>query len=216
MNDSLTRLIRLSKQIRQHHKNKRNVEAANFDPKDDDCQPLADTFEAYLGWRLSMSRFKLPDGFLKTRIRETMLARWRRISYHSSSLSRKTSEVPSEGSAIQGVEKDPRTRRPPTVLGSEALTSSQVARSHRGDKAPVSVGERSRVLTLGSSFKLRDEMQSKSPSKNTKSLVGVEASDFPLPPDCSPGSLEFTCPYCGDLQPIAMREQTAWRYVQGL
>lgn len=48
LDDNITRLIRISRQIREHQKAKTDAVAASYEPKDDKHQLLSDSFMAYL------------------------------------------------------------------------------------------------------------------------------------------------------------------------
>jgi uncharacterized membrane-anchored protein len=66
IDENITRLLRLSRQIREHRKAKTDALAVAFDPKDDNQSSIAGEFVQHLEWRLGTKKYSLPDGFPQT------------------------------------------------------------------------------------------------------------------------------------------------------
>lgn len=211
MDDSVTRLIRLSRQIREHQKHKTDAMAAVYEPLDDNDEILIDAFKAYLDWVLDESEQKLPKGFVKDRVRDTMLIRWRKLSYYSAG----------RGTAPIFLASGPKSQKvhvvqPPSVLlpvAGSVMPTTVVVTEPADSIAPELTVPRSHGLTLSTSFRPHEQPESIAHSKNTRSLMGIQAFRIPNPPESKPGSQGFICPYCRELQPQTMREQTSWRFV---
>lgn len=211
MDDSVTRLIRLSRQIREHQKHKTDAMAAVYEPVDDNDQSLINAFQAYLDWILDESEQKLPKGFVKDRVRDTMLLRWRKLSYYSAG--RGTAPILfASGPESQKVHAIHPSRVLSPVAGS-VMPTAMVVTEPADSIAPELTVARSHGLTLSTSFRPYEQPESIAHSKNTRSLMGIQAFQIPNPPESKPGSQGFICPYCRELQPQTMREQTSWQLV---
>jgi hypothetical protein len=209
IDEIITRLIRLSRQIREHQKIDRDAIAAKYEPRDKD-EPSLGSFTVHLDWRLNESRQKMRAGFMKNRMRATMMARWRRLSYYTERLTPNESwtaasdvlDQPPQGLDVSNhVFADMNTDLPTPAVGKGFI----------GGDLRSSTGPRSHGLTLSTGFQPHLERTSIAPSRNTKSLIGVRLSGFPDPPELLPASPEFRCPFCGILQPRSMVEPTSWR-----
>lgn len=213
IDDIITRLIRLSRQIRERQKIARDVIATEQEPEDDG-KPLADDFATHLDWRLDSSNQKMKDGFMKDRMRDTMTVRWRKMSYYAAHVSQKgpyitaekvTDHPPRESQVTEIVTTSSNIALPMPSAADQTLEPAR-------DYGTASAYSRSQGLTLTTSFRPQDDKGSIAPSsRNTKSLIGTQISEFPQPPESLPTCRGFFCPFCGLLQPQSMREQTSWR-----
>lgn len=212
INDTITRLIWISRQIREYRKKKTDDVAVSYEPKDNDERPLVDAFKQHLDFKLDQTKTKMPEGFMKTRMFKTMLMRWRRLSYYSA---RQPHAKPEPSAGERG---DPakcvQTAESLTVSSDkakEATSRIAAAKSGKGVGPSKSVASQSHAMTLSASFRPIGRPRSTASSWNPKSLFGVQAFDLPRPPDCPGGADSFTCPYCGDEQSRSVRESTNWR-----
>jgi hypothetical protein len=210
IDENVTRLFRLSGQTRRNRKTEENAQAAIYDPKDVDGQRLADGYKRHLEWRLNSSKQKMPDGFLKHRIRDTMMARWRRTSYYSTPKPLALVEAAAKDLVGQSV-VDVRQSGRLAPATDEQATTDQATKGLLRSRGSASTRPRSTGSTGSASSRLDELPRSLVSWKNMSSLDGMEDADFPEPPDPSLDSGEFTCPFCGDLQPHSMREQGPWR-----
>lgn len=211
IDDILTRLLRLSQQIREHRKAKTDAIAAVFEPKDDEQNPIASEFMQYLEWRLDSTNDKLPDGFLKRRIFATMMIRWRRMSFYSDRASHALQKLTTRSLASRPGNETSHPSRPSPSAIRRGVTASEATRKPVDGKVPSSTGTRSQGLTVSASFQPGELTQSIVRSEGTKSLMGVRSSDFPKAPGIVLDSGGFMCPYCNSLQPPSLREEKPWQ-----
>jgi len=209
IDDIITRLIKLSRQIGEHRKIKRDAIASEYEPYDKDG-PLVESYAAHLEWRLNESKEKLSAGFMKDRMRATMMARWRKVSYYAAQLSRNRS-VTAPSNVSGRLPKEPRVLNQMVPDTNRELPILTAVQESPGENFQVSTGPRSHGLTLSTGFKPHLDKASMAPSRNTKSLIGARLSEFPKPPEPLSASHEFRCPFCGILQPHSMSEPTSWR-----
>jgi hypothetical protein len=210
VDENITRLLRLSEQIRRHRKTKTDAKAAIYEPRDAKDQRLADEYNSHLNWRLDLSRQKMPDSFLKRRMRDTMMIRWRRTSYYSSPKSPSPPEAAAIDLAKESVLDNHHDGHPASDTDRKATVGHAVRGTARVG-GPISIGPRSTGYTVSTSFRPNEQQGSIAPSSNAESLEGIQEDEFPEPPVSSSESGGFTCPYCGDLLPQFMREQESWR-----
>jgi hypothetical protein len=210
IDENITRLLRLSEQIRKHRKSKTDAKAAIYEPRDVNDQRLADEYKRHLDWRLNLSRQKMPDGFLKRRMRDTMMIRWRRTSYYSSPKSSASPENAARDLMTVSVLDKHQAGHLASSTNKQA-TASQAVREPVRVRRPASTGLRSTGLTISTSFRPDEQQGSIALSNNAGSLEGIQEGDFPELPISWSETGGFTCPYCGDLLPQFMREQESWR-----
>lgn len=210
IDENITRLLRLSRQIREHRKAKTDALAVAFDPKDDNQSSIAGEFVQHLEWRLGTKKYSLPDGFLKRRIIQTMMIRWRRMSFYSARASHTLKKLTMENQASRPVNETAHPSRPTPRIRSSAAVSDIKAEPVDDGLASLK-GTRSHGLTLSASFKPQGLTRSIISSGGTKSLKGVQSSDFPKPPRVTLDSGGFLCPYCDCTQPPSLREQKSWQ-----
>jgi hypothetical protein len=218
INDSIARLSRLSRQMRQHVRQKLDLEADSYEPP---CPPgsngesLSSKFLASLDWKMREHPQWRIGEVLKDRLRQTMLLRWRRISFYSAhvepnaALSRSTRL---ESPAV-GVAHDPSAPDTPVNVPGPSKEDGQPLqkKSEIGTAVPKSV--MSAGVTIGPSFKPDHDRHSAVTSGGSRSLIGVQESDFPRPPRIEKGLTWFFCPLCGNRQPASKGKQKAWQYV---
>lgn len=214
LDDNITRLIRISRQIREHQKAKTDAIAATYEPKDDEHQLLSDGFMAYLDCLLDKSKQQLPDGWMKRRMRVTMLMRWRRVSYYSAPLFRPESKVATLSEERSHDDLTPTPTQLPADTVEKFTHETVAATKYISEQKPGSTAFHSHAMTLSTMFRPVNKAKSVTSSKNLKSLVGVQHSDFPKPPiSLLATAHDFVCPFCGDPQPLSTGETTNWRYV---
>jgi hypothetical protein len=211
--DSIVRLIRLTRQMRQHLKVRLDYEADLHDPKDDDDKALMQGFSEHIIWKLRHHpKWKVEDEVFRDRLQETMLRRGRRILFYSTRAKKRA--APAAEPTVQELPKP----HDPKVLGHRLTSSSGevdvVIRPIR--KAEVTVSGppkslQSTGMTISSTFKPHEDQRSVASTKRTKSLLGVQAVDFPKVPAITPGFTRFMCPLCDSWQPSLERERKHWQ-----
>lgn len=210
IDDMITRLIRLSRQIREHQKIKRDAIAADYEPHDEHGTS-ASTFAKYLDWKLDGSKQKMRASFMKDRMRDTLMARWRKLSYYAAQQPQLSRHEPAIAANDVSNQLPRELRVSKHVFPDVELPTPAAAKESIGEVFRAPMGPQSHGLTLSTAFKPHHETTSIAPSRNTKSLVGAQVSDFPNPPKLLLGLHEFRCPFCGILQPRSMVEPTSWR-----
>jgi hypothetical protein len=209
--ETIARLIRLSRQMRQHVRKKWNAEADRFDPKDQDGKPFALVFERHIDWKLSTHpEWKTGNDMIKDRLRKTMLRRWRRVFF--------TSDRASADSVVLKVPLlvEEHASKPKTTEAPKTVNSHFTGIAHLIPEKPPTEAAPSEALlsvepTIGPSFQPQGNSGSIVSSRRTKSLMGVKPIDFPKAPMMSADFLSFMCPLCGISQPAAEREHQNWR-----
>lgn len=224
IDDSITRLIRLSRLIKRHQYKKTNVTADQYEPKDDKGNSQVKDFETYAEWLLEdHPQFRLHKQRLKLRLQQSMTRRWRRTSYYTA----KSLAVPKPKKQIAS---HPRfapaattpqkqvTISPAQPIGPIETGAAPIAAASVQAPSLILPSEHtiSHVPTLSSAFKPQDDQMSGTSKLRLKSLAGTKASEFPPAPKIPHGAQEFLCPFCGSLQHSSMAEEKAWRYVPSL
>jgi hypothetical protein len=215
INDGIARLVRLSRRMRQHIREKMDVKADSFDPPDEHGKALTKEFCEHLDWTLSQHpECHIENLVVRERLRQTMLLRWRRIVFHSQRAKDNTLELcKPEFSSVRWKQDIPVLNRPP-VNRPPRLTDQhqnkqnlelEVARSLQSDE-----------MTIGSSLQLKEDNRSVASSRRTKSLAGLRQSDFPSAPAIIKELSGFICPLCGSRQLATERESKTWRCVLSL
>lgn len=211
--DSIVRLIRLTRQMRQHLKVRLNCEADLYDPEDGGDKALMQEFCEHIIWKLrNHPHWKVEDEMFRDRLQETMLRRGRRILFYSTRA--KGRAAPPVDPTVQ---EQPKPQQPKT-LGNLSTSNFGEAgmelRAVRKIEAVVSgpaKSSRSTGMTISSSFQPHEDQRSVASTKRTKSLLGVKAVDFPKVPAISPGLMRFVCPLCGDWQSSLECERKHWQ-----
>jgi hypothetical protein len=222
INDSIARLVRLSRRMRQHVREKLDAEADIFEPPSEDGAALTRDFCDHLDWTLSNHpEFAMEDSVLRERLKQTMLLRWRRVFYHSKRAEEKLKlleqPVPINVEIMPGTSesKAPFVLRMPTLnhKSTESQHDQQSPRKRPKLEAAPSTGFQSTGRSIGLSLKQHEDEQSTVSSRRTKSLIGVRAVDFPTAPPIVKAISQFICPLCGRHQPATERENKNWQCV---
>lgn len=211
--DSIVRLIRLTRQMRQHLKVRLDCEADLYDPEDDGDKTLMEEFSEHIIWKLKHHpHWKVEDEILQQRLQETMLRRGRRILFYSTRARKRA--APQVKPTIQESHKpnDPKVLESslPSMSGEVDVVMRPVRTAQSALSVPAK-NLRSTGMTISSSFKPHEDQRSIASTRKTKSLLGVEAIDFPQVPAIVPGFTKFLCPLCDNWQPSTESERKHWQ-----
>jgi hypothetical protein len=209
INDSIARLFRLSRQMRQHITARLDEKADLFEPKEERDKIREQEYRTHLKWKLEYHpHWKISDDFIKERLRATMLLRGRRLLFYSRNSLREEvlTHVPKlfETSVLP----TPTTK---TAVSSEDVSHLPLTRGMQDPQTAVATQTESMHSTGFSSFKPHADRGSVVTSRKTKSLIGVKKHDFPKAPAVSSELSGFMCPLCRRRQPVAEHEPKFWQ-----
>jgi len=211
--DNIVRLIRLTRQMRQHLKTRLDCEADACDPEDDDDKALAQEFSEHIIWKLKYHPdWKIEDETFRNRLQETMLRRGRRILFYSTR-ARKRITLPAKPTVQESQQPyDPTPLADPIPsISRETEMAMRPVRKTEGAGSEHTKSMRSTGMTISSSFKPLKDQRSIASTRRTKSLLGVKAIDFPKAPAIPPGLTRFMCSLCDSWQPSTEREHKHWQ-----
>jgi hypothetical protein len=210
--DTIARLIRLSRQMRQHVRRKVDVEADQYDPKDHNGEPLVLEFESHVRWKLEThpSWRRIDNGVIKDRLQKTMLLRWRRVFFHSTRAEAKAVAPNIPGTSSEQVLQ---ALKAPRIVFADLEENRAVVQPETTSEGAKQESLLSDRITIGPSFKPLGDSKSIVSSRRTKSLAGVKTIDVPKAPAIPLGHSRFMCPFCSTLQPLTERERKTWQYV---
>lgn len=180
-----------------------------FEPKEKHDKICEEEYRAHLEWKLAEHpQWKVSEGFIKERLRATMLLRHRRLFFYSrnSVQDHVSAQVPGprEMSGLLA----PTTK---TAVSSEDLKDSPLTRGMQDRQIAITTQTESMLLKGLSSFELIAGRGSATASRGTESLVGLKKHYFPKAPAISPGVSGFMCPLCRRLQPLAKHKPWLWQ-----
>lgn len=212
--DCTSRLIRFSGLIRQQGAHKRNDRALNYEPG----KTLVEDFKSHVMFVCNRHLGSKKDGqdtfeidaFLSERLRQTMLQRWRRVSYwhhHASSLATTVSRQ-SESSVVPVLPV-------PTTMPSSPFRDMQLLDRPQLTEASHDPGPsvRSSAATTAPEILENHSMTSSKTSSvgSSGTKVRAEGLSFPAPPRVSAGVKHFECSICRLPRPTADLRRSRWQ-----
>lgn len=222
INDSIARLVRLSRRMRKHIREKLDTEADQFEPPGEDGETLTRDFCDHLDWTLNYHpEFQMEESIIRERLRQTMLLRWRRVFYHSKRAEEKMKLLEQSMPSNVNNKPNPSASQASFVLKAPKIKPNSSTSQHDQQsprkkpklEAAPSTGFQSTGRSVGPSLKQHEDGQSTVSSRRTKSLIGVRAVDFPTAPPIVEAISQFVCPLCGRHQPATERENKNWQCV---
>jgi hypothetical protein len=196
---TITRLQRISVQIKRYSKQGRDEKVAKFNITDPDDLELHHDLAQYATWVI---RYRYPslDERLQTLLLDALLFRQKRFLYRRArTRAQKTLRFGTlHGSQEHDVQNSRYEYRKSTTAASRV--TSQLTATTFNEKA----------------FKRETTPSRRTASSAFRSIVQDGHMDWPPPPKPqTPGSFQCTCPYCFELiSDNEMQDKTAWRLVE--
>lgn len=235
--DGLRRLTYVAIKIRREGKSRVAARAAEFEPLNDEGQPLKAEFQAHIDFTLrrafgdiSMSHQSAqsatfiefqshdaqqseneqyqPPNYLLERLKITMLDRWRRICYQMHHAKNLTTSSDPEVAV----------REEPNIVAKTAV--AEVRQNHNTQMDIID--ERASQVIINRTpntvaTKLRADYVVPDPDEVATNVSGTIITsaravklDFPTAPKIQRGTDVFACPLCGLLQPANLLQRSKW------
>ena len=215
ISDGLSRLVILSRSIKVFQRDHTEAVADRYDPKGPEGELQFPEFGQHVEFILEQC-YVQRDNYLRTRLRNTIITRWRRLSYYvarsmATADITKASPVPMDtvqeaNSTVQTQQRSYNREHGQSVLN-EKVVRQQLPTRHSTKSAVTE----SVTRTVDSGFIPNTIHDEPTPLFNPRSLLGTKRSEFPAPPAVLGRGTDFKCPLCGVLQPTTMLDTKAWQ-----
>lgn len=220
---TLRQLGRLALRLRAEGAHRIVASSASFTPRGPEGESLVDSFLMFINsllWRdfdkderqtrepaTDLARpYRVPE-YLRTRLQQTMLARWRRICYQRQHLLR-LAEVPA------GQSFDPETTTAVHTETSAVPMSDRIQITSSIEKPQIKsqrFATESVATTLPAGVKIGIFDLRTRPSASVSTRLKSISDLFPAPPKGARERESFVCPFCGVLQPAKTMNWNTWR-----